>query len=286
VSLRFNPNVSAKTHPYISTGLKKNKFGLEEKEIIEVVKHCDRLRGIRMKGLSIHIGSQILELSALEMSFKKIAELCLKLNGILELKKQKPIQLVDLGGGIGIPYRPSEKAIAIEQYTRTVQKIFGSWMGPPITLGFEPGRVLVGNAGILLTELLYKKSRGKKKFWIVDAGMNDLMRPSLYGSFHEIASIVKGSKTEKNIDIVGPVCESSDFLGLSREIREPHSDFPFLAVMSAGAYGMSMASQYNSRNRPAEVLVSGDQWHLIRRRDELEDHWEQEIIPWDLEQEG
>lgn len=264
VSLRFNPDVNAKTHPYISTGLKKNKFGLNRNEIIEVVKNHTQFRNIDFHGLSIHIGSQITSLAPMEEAFKKILALTLEVNSLLTL----PIRTLDLGGGLGIVYN-SEKPSSIDRYCALVKKYFKK---QPYKIIIEPGRILAGNSGVLLSQVLYRKPRGKKEFVIIDGGMNDLMRPALYQSHHEIVPLVKtkSSKTTP-VDIVGPVCESTDCFAFDRKLPKSLEGGDFVAVLSAGAYGFSMANNYNSRPRPPEVLVSNGTYRLIRSRETLEE---------------
>jgi diaminopimelate decarboxylase len=270
VSLRFNPDVNAKTHPYISTGLKQNKFGMNRAEILQVARAIESFPGIELKGLSIHIGSQILSLSPLEDAFKRTRALIAELDAILP----EPLSIVDLGGGLGITYK-NEKSLSIPKYCAMVRKHFGprSKLKHPLKILIEPGRSLSGNSGVLLTEVLYRKVRGAKDFLIVDAGMNDLMRPSLYGSHHEIVAVqpVKKGERLKKTDVVGPVCESSDFLARDRKLPAVLNQGDLLAILSTGAYGFSMAGTYNSRPRPAEVLVSGGKMRVIRERETYED---------------
>ncbi len=270
VALRFNPDVDAKTHPYISTGLKKNKFGIQKAEILRLARNIGSFGGIELKGISIHIGSQLLSLSPLDDAFVKTRNLVEELNAILP----QPLAFVDLGGGLGINYS-REKAPTIKRYTDLIQRRFGpkSKMKHPLKILIEPGRTIAGNAGVLLTEVIYKKDRGKKQFLIVDAGMNDLLRPALYGSYHEIVpadqSLSRGPK--KSTDVVGPVCESSDCFASDRALSGKIGSGDLLAILSAGAYGFSMANNYNTRPRPPEVLVSGDRFEIIRDREQYDD---------------
>jgi diaminopimelate decarboxylase len=270
VALRFNPDVDAKTHPYISTGLKKNKFGIRYDEVLDVARHIQEFPGVDFKGISIHIGSQLTSLSPLGDAFAKARETFDELNEILP----KPLEFADLGGGLGITYK-SERPPSLSKYCQLILKHFGPKSGlkrsPRILI--EPGRTLAGNSGALVTQVLYKKTRGKKSFVVVDAGMNDLIRPALYESYHEIVPVKKihHSGTRVKADIVGPVCESADFFGIDRPFSKAIGGGDLLAILSAGAYGFTMASQYNSRTRPAEVLVEGSSYRVIRERETFED---------------
>ena len=271
VALRFNPDVDPKTHPYISTGLKNNKFGINKNEILkDVIPQLPELKGIELRGISIHIGSQLLSLSPLRDSFAKLAQLLEKIYFDLKI----PLQFVDLGGGLGINYK-KEKPPRIEEYCRLIHRYFGrkSKFKGTLKVVLEPGRQLSGNSGVLLTQVLYRKKRRTQDFLIVDAGMNDLIRPALYQSYHEIVpvekSFLQGAKRKTNV--VGPVCESSDFLGKDRQLSQKLDAGDHLAILSAGAYGFSQANQYNSRPRAAEVLIHGGKFTVIRKRESLED---------------
>jgi diaminopimelate decarboxylase len=269
VALRFNPDVDPKTHPYISTGLKKNKFGLRRAEILAILKR-PHLPGVKIAGLSIHIGSQILSLSPFADAYGKTKRMVAEMEALLGA----PLEFLDLGGGLGITYK-KEKPPSIEAYTKLIQKNFGekSDVRGRYRILLEPGRTLAGNSGVLLSRVLFRKPRKAKDFIVVDAGMNDLLRPALYGSYHEIIPVSSNQRLGKlrKCDIVGPVCESSDCFASDRAISDRVGSGDLLAFLSAGAYGMSMASQYNSRNRPAEVLVDGEKFRLIRRRETFED---------------
>jgi len=264
VSLRVNPNVDAKTHPYISTGLKNNKFGVAYEDALDIYLQAAAMPNIAIHGVDCHIGSQITELSPFLDAFDRVLLLvdALAQQGIA-------IEHIDAGGGIGICYSdetpPEFTAYAAAMLAKLGQR--------DIKLVFEPGRALVGNAGVLLTKVEYLKHTEAKNFAIVDAAMNDLMRPALYDAYHEIqpvAARVAGAAVPALIyEIVGPVCESGDFLGHDRTLALAEGDL--LAIMSAGAYGMSMASNYNTRPRAAEVMVDGDQCHLIRPRELVAD---------------
>jgi len=270
VALRFNPDVDAKTHPYISTGLKRNKFGIHRKEILDLARSIDAYSGISLQGISIHIGSQLLSLKPLDDAFKRLRELVEDLDGILT----EPLRFVDLGGGVGIRYN-KENPPKIADYCKLIVKHFGpkSKLRHPLEVLLEPGRSISGNAGVLVTEVLYRKARGKKQFVVVDAGMNDLMRPSLYGSYHGIVPVEKSRDkgARADTDIVGPVCESSDCFASGRKFPLSVGQGDLLAILSAGAYGFTMAGQYNSRPRPPEVLVQGGTFRVIRDRESYED---------------
>jgi diaminopimelate decarboxylase len=276
VALRFNPDVDPKTHPYISTGLKKNKFGLQKREILNLLKRHD-FQGVKISGISIHIGSQILSLSPFSDAFKKTKQL------VYEIEKRvgEPLRFIDVGGGLGITYK-NEKPPSISAYTGLIQKHFGktSDAAGRFRILLEPGRTIAGNAGLLVSRVLYRKPRAAKDFLIVDAGMNDLIRPALYEGYHEVVP-VKASQTrgkKRRSDIVGPVCESADCFAGDRLFSERVGSDDLIAVLSVGAYGMSMSSQYNSRPRPAEVLVDGMGYRLIRRRETFEDMIENETF--------
>jgi diaminopimelate decarboxylase len=260
VSLRVNPDVDAKTHPYISTGLKENKFGIPFEEAEAVYVLAQGLGNIRVTGLDCHIGSQLTELDP-------FVEACGKMLGLLDRLEARGVQIehLDLGGGLGISYSYEtpppvrEYVAALRACTRRrKQRIL-----------IEPGRALVGNAGLLLTRVEYLKHTSHRDFAIVDAAMNDLMRPALYDAYHEILP-VNGTRSgsTKPYQVVGPVCETGDFLGRDRNLALSQGDL--LAIMSSGAYGMSMSSNYNTRPRAAEVMVDGDQCHLIRERESME----------------
>ena len=272
VAFRFNPNIDAKTHPYISTGLKQNKFGLDRKELLEAVKRAKSMEHVKVCGLSIHIGSQLLSLSPLKAAFSSVAKVVLEAEEILG----SPLEFVDLGGGLGVSYESSGKSPPrLADYTSLIAREFGkkSQFRSRLNVLIEPGRTVSANAGVLVTQVLFRKSRKSKDFLIVDAGMNDLIRPALYGTPHEIIPVLKTRKTAKHrrTDVVGPVCESSDCFAQDLHLDKDLSSGGLLAILSAGAYGMSMACNYNSRTRPAEILVDGHSWRVIRDRETLED---------------
>jgi diaminopimelate decarboxylase len=264
VSLRVNPNVDAKTHPYISTGLKNNKFGVAYEDALNIYLQAAAMPNIDIHGVDCHIGSQITELSPFLDAFDRVLLLvdALAQHGIV-------IEHIDAGGGIGICYSDETPP----EFTAYAAAMLAKLGERNIKLVFEPGRALVGNAGVLLTKVEYLKHTEAKNFAIVDAAMNDLMRPALYDAYHEIKAVAahEASATVPALtyEIVGPVCESGDFLGHDRTLALAEGDL--LAIMSAGAYGMSMASNYNTRPRAAEVMVDGDQCHLIRPRELVAD---------------
>ncbi|MDH5656910.1 MAG: diaminopimelate decarboxylase [Spirochaetia bacterium] len=268
ISIRVNPDVDASTHPYISTGLRENKFGVMHDQAIELYKKTRQMNSIEPVGIGFHIGSQLSSLDAFAEAGSVIRKLALELRNL-----NFPIQFIDAGGGLGISYDGSVIP-SIEDY---VQKLISSISLPDITIIFEPGRSLIGNAGILITKILYTKENSEKKFFICDAGMNDLMRPSLYQAHHEILAVDSSLGHEETADLVGPVCESGDFLAKNRKL--PAFRRGDLAVVaSAGAYAFSMSSTYNSRPRPAEVLIENGTAQLIRKRETYEDLIQGEMI--------
>jgi diaminopimelate decarboxylase len=271
VALRVNPDINPKTHPYISTGMKKSKFGIDISRAIEQYKLTGRLSHIRVVGIHSHIGSQLTQVKPFVDALKRVARL------IDQLRAEGfTIENWDIGGGLGIVYDdetpPLPKALAEAILPLLVQS------GCRIIL--EPGRSLVGNAGILVTRVIYTKEGAAKNFVVVDAGMNDLIRPSLYSAYHEIVPVVKRRRPEQVVDVVGPVCESGDFLAQDRKMPKAEQD-ELLAVMSAGAYGFAMSSNYNARPRPPEVLVRGEKWTIIRQRETFDDLTRGEVIPPD-----
>jgi diaminopimelate decarboxylase len=256
VALRVNPDVDPKTHPYISTGLKKNKFGIAIETAEAEYRRAARLPGLDVCGLDCHIGSQLTELSPFIDSLRRLKLLLSRLGqaGI-------NIRYLDLGGGLGITYADEEPPHP-RDYAAAVERELA---GVSVTVIFEPGRVIVGNAGILVTRVLYTK-QSATRFVIVDAGMNDLVRPSLYGSHHAIWPVARRDGEAVEVDVVGPICESGDFLAKGRALA-PVEPGDLLAAMSAGAYGFTMSSNYNSRPRVAEILVKGDKFFVIRKRE-------------------
>jgi len=267
VSLRVNPNVDAKTHPYISTGLKNNKFGVAYEDALNIYLQAAAMSNIAIHGVDCHIGSQITELSPFLDAFDRVLAL---VDALAENNIQ--IQHIDLGGGIGICYS-DETPPEFTAYAKAMREKLGN---RDVKLVFEPGRALVGNAGVLVTKVEYLKQTETKNFAIVDAAMNDLMRPALYDAYHDIQAVKPRNEAAMNYEIVGPVCESGDFLGHDRMLALQEGDL--LAIMSAGAYGMSMSSNYNTRPRVAEVMVDGSQCHLIRKREKIADLFANESI--------
>jgi len=269
IAIRINPDVDARTHPYISTGLKKNKFGIAIEQAATEYRAAAGLPNIEIVGIHQHIGSQLTELSPLVDALTKTV-------GLVKLLKEEglDIRYIDVGGGLGIKYL-DENPPHPEELARALMPVLED---TGCTLVFEPGRVLAGNAGSLVTKVLYRKSTETKNFVIVDAGMNDLMRPSLYGAYHEIRPVTTGAGGEFVADVVGPICETGDFLAKDRKMQIPERG-ELLAVMSAGAYGYTMSSNYNSRTRPAEVMVRGDVYRVVKRREGVEDLTRGEEIP-------
>ena len=269
IAIRVNPDVDPETHPYISTGLKENKFGIDIEKALEDYTLAAGLSHLRVAGVSCHIGSQLTRVSPFVDALRKLKGFVRKLRetGI-------PIQYLDLGGGLGITYdkeappHPGEYAAALKKELDIED----------LTVVLEPGRVITGNAGILVAKVLYMKANPKKNFIIIDAAMNDLLRPSLYGSYHDIQPVRRSEQGVLKADVVGPICESADFMAKERDMAafEPGD---LMAVMSAGAYGFSMASNYNSRPRVPEVMVRKDRYFVIRERETYEDLVRGESIP-------
>lgn len=257
ISLRVNPNVDPKTHPYISTGLKESKFGVPHDRARALYRRAANLPGITVTGIDCHIGSQLLDPSPFTEALERLL-------GLIDDLAADGIALghLDLGGGLGISYRETDQQPTVQDY---LNPILDRVNGRNLKMVVEPGRRLVGNAAVLLSRIEYLKEGEGKNFCIIDAAMNDLMRPALYEAWHEIRPVAPRSAAAQIYDVVGPVCESGDFLGLQRSLSVEAGDL--LAIFSAGAYGMAMSSNYNSRPRAAEVLVDGDQAHLIRRRE-------------------
>jgi diaminopimelate decarboxylase len=271
VALRINPDIDPKTHPYISTGLKKSKFGIAADRALEEFALAASLTHIEVVGVHAHIGSQLTEIAPFIEALKKVVTLveALKARGVA-------IQYLNIGGGLGITYS-DEKPPLPQDLSNAILPLLRDLT---ITLVMEPGRVIVGNAGILVTKALYLKEGEAKSFVIVDAAMNDLIRPSLYGAYHEIRPLdeTAGRRAKRQVDIVGPVCESGDFLAKDRMLPAVKPG-ELMAVMSAGAYGFVMASNYNSRPRVPEALIKGDEIHVIRARETYDDLIKGETIP-------
>ncbi len=269
VSIRVNPDVDPKTHPYTATGLKKNKFGIGSDVALESYKVAGELDHIEIVGVDCHIGSQITEAEPFQAALENLKTL---INELISMGTH--IRYLDMGGGLGITYA-DETPPSLREYADAIQTQLKDM---ELQLILEPGRVLVGNAGILVTEVLYRKSGEVKNFVIVDAGMNDLMRPTLYNAFHAIEPVVNSRKDLIVADVVGPICESGDFLAIDRSISNVQSG-DLLAVMSAGAYGYVMSSNYCSRPRVAEVMVKGDQFNVVKAREGYEDLVRGETVP-------
>jgi diaminopimelate decarboxylase len=274
ISLRVNPDVDPKTHPYISTGMKKSKFGIEITRSAELYKMALSLKNLEVIGVDCHIGSQLTSVGPFVDALSRVREyLDRVLVGYLR-KEGANIRYLDLGGGLGIQYKDEEPPRPEEYAAALIQGLEGL----DVTLILEPGRVIVGNAGILVTEVLYLKETEEKKFVVVDGGMNDLIRPALYGSYQAIRPVLDKKAGTIVADVVGPICESGDFFAKDREVPRPEPG-DLLAVMSAGAYGFTMASNYNSHPRPPEVLVDGDKFYVVRQRETLDDLIRGETIP-------
>ncbi len=275
-ALRVNPDVFAETHPYISTGLREHKFGIEISEARALYRKGAEAKYLDARGVSVHIGSQIRASAPFGAAAERVAGLVGEL-----LEDGHKITSVDLGGGLGVEYEAAaqwEPEARVEEYAAALKQALAPLLGagkPEMQLLLEPGRFLVAQAGALVTEVLYTKQNGAKKFVITDAGMNDLIRPSLYGSHHEIVPVLAQGGAPETVDVVGPVCESGDFFARNRELP-PVAPGDLLAILDAGAYGLSLSSNYNTRPRPAEVLVEGRHARQIRRRETMKDLLEPE----------
>ena len=270
VAIRVNPDVDPQTHPYISTGLKKNKFGMDRDTALAVYTKAHAMENIAVKGIDCHIGSQI-------TSAEPVRDALLRLKGLIDELAAQGIRIgvVDVGGGLGITYQ-DEQPPAPDEYGRAIRE---GLAGIEARIVLEPGRVIVGNAGVLVTRVLYRKAGQTKDFIVVDAGMNDLLRPSLYDAFHDIRPVDQSRSTAAvTADVVGPICETGDFRSRDRLVPDVSQD-QLLAVMSAGAYGFTMSSNYCSRRRPAEIMVCGDRFEVIRRRQSYDDLVAGETIP-------
>jgi diaminopimelate decarboxylase len=302
LALRVNPDVGARTHPYVSTGLRRHKFGVEIARAEHLYLRAARHPSLDIAGVSCHIGSQIVDLAPFEEAFARVLELAAHLRG-----RGLDIRYLDFGGGLGVAYRAGERAPSVAEYARRIFRLLdGSRLGrerPASASGsvhgelrgapgglpagairnpqtairhssyhllLEPGRAIVAQAGVLLTRVLYRKKAASKEFVIVDAAMNDLMRPALYGSYHEIHPVVDEGKKKRLVDVVGPICESGDFLAQDRMLPAVRPG-DLLAIYTAGGYAASLGSNYNSRSRPPEALVEGKSWRLIREREDVED---------------
>lgn len=269
IALRVNPDVDPLTHPHISTGLKENKFGLAAENALEQYRLAKTCSNLDIIGISCHIGSQVTQMSPFLEAFSQVKK-------IVQILRHEGIEIkyIDLGGGLGIRYHREEPPLPAEY----AQAILAAKDELDCVFIFEPGRVIIGNAGVLVTEVLYTKENNDKKFLIVDAGMNDLIRPSIYNSYHEIKPVSKQQREEVFADVVGPICESGDFLAKKRKLPA-FARGELMAVMSAGAYGFTMSSNYNSRPRVPEVLVKDHQFFLIRKREDYADLIRGEKVP-------
>ncbi len=269
ISLRINPDIDPKTHPYISTGLRQNKFGFDILQAPDRYREARKLPNIRIIGVDCHIGSQITDVKPFIDTIDRLALLVETLRS-----EGDEIRYFDIGGGLGITYNDEEPPHP-EAYAGAIRD---KVLSLGTTLVLEPGRVIMGNAGAMVTNVLYRKRQSGKFFVVVDAGMNDLIRPSLYQAHHDTLPVKQDDRGAVTADIVGPICESSDFIARDRSIQWPEQG-DLIAVMSAGAYGFTMASNYNSRPRTAEVMVFGDAFHVIRKRETFEDLVQGESIP-------
>jgi len=274
IALRVNPNIDPKTHAYISTGLKENKFGIPIEQALEYYQLAKGLTNVEVVGVHQHIGSQITEVQPFVDALEKLVGF------VKELRSAgMDIKYINIGGGLGITYKDETPPLP-KDVAKAIQPLLKS---AGCTIVMEPGRAIVGNAGILVTKALYRKDSGEKRFLIVDAGMNDLIRPSLYEAYHDIRPVVEPTAPGTTVfDVVGPICESGDFLAKDRELPVVHNG-DLLAVMGAGAYGFSMSSNYNSRTRAAEVMVKGSDYHIVRERETYNDLIKGEKVPRWLE---
>ena len=268
VSVRVNPDVVAETHPYISTGQIVHKFGVPKDEALGLYRRAAGSEHLAVRGVACHIGSQILEVDPFLKAMDEILEVATSLRAV-----GLDVEYLDLGGGYGIRYGGEQPL----DFARLARELAGRIRGTPYRLIVEPGRALVGNAGILLTRVLYVKRNQQKNFVVVDAGMNDLMRPTLYGSYHEIVPVELRAAERLKADVVGPLCETGDFLAQDRRMADVNPG-DLLAILTVGAYGYVLASNYNTRPRPAEVLVDGGEIELIRPRERLEDLMRDEVL--------
>ncbi|MBN1828387.1 MAG: diaminopimelate decarboxylase [Deltaproteobacteria bacterium] len=272
ISIRVNPDVNPHTHPHISTGLRENKFGIDIEQSLEYYRQARELSNIDIIGVACHIGSQITDIAPFVDTLDRLK----KLIGLLR-QQGIDVRYLDLGGGLGITYNKE----APPHPTEYASALMAEATNLGVTLILEPGRVIVGNAGVLVTKVLYIKEGGDKHFIVVDAGMNDLARPSLYGSYHEIQPVIRQGTGRLRGDVVGPICESTDFFAKNRDL-DAFKRGDLAAVMSAGAYGFSMSSNYNSRPRVAEVMVIDDEFFIIRNRESYDDLIRGEAVPESL----
>ncbi len=266
VCLRLNPDIDPQTHRHITTGKKGTKFGLDSETICRVIADYRRYPHVRIRGIHVHIGSQLIKLTP----FLQAIKIALRLMRRVDLK----LDYLNIGGGLGIIYK-NERAILADEYAAAVKKLLA---GREIKLVLEPGRFITGNAGILVSRVLYRKNVPGKSFLVMDAGMNQLLRPALYDAYHEILPLRKNNARKIRVDVVGPICESSDFFARGR-LLPPARENDCLAVLAAGAYGMTMASNYNCQLKAAEVLVKGKKCYLVRKRERFQDLLRHEIVP-------
>jgi diaminopimelate decarboxylase len=269
ISIRVNPDIKTETHPYLTTGMSENKFGIPMSDALDLYEIADTLDHIEVKGISCHIGSQLTDIRPFTEAFGS-------LHGLLRELQQKGMEIgyLNLGGGLGITYQEETPPHPTE-YARALKEMI---QGDSLTLILEPGRVIIGNAGILVTKTLYTKSTANKRFIIVDAAMNDLIRPALYNSFHAVQPVNRSIAGMITADLVGPVCETGDYFARDRAMP-PFDQGDLVAIMSAGAYGFSMASNYNSRPRSPEVMVKGKQFAVVRARETPEELFKGETVP-------
>ncbi len=265
IALRVNPDVAANTHPHIATGLHDHKFGVPIGEARMLYAQASGTGYLQVVGVSVHIGSQIMEVEPFTAAMERVASL------VRELRADgHQIKYVDAGGGLGIEYEKPDETVFSDYVATYAEALLRPLRELKVHLLLEPGRSIVGSAGALLARVLYRKTNGPKTFVVVDAAMNDLLRPALYNAFHEIVPVRLGKDARETVDVVGPVCETGDFFARGRELQVAH-DGDLLAVLDAGAYGMTLASNYNTRPRSAEVLVDGKSVKVIRRRETMED---------------
>jgi diaminopimelate decarboxylase len=265
IALRVNPDVPAETHPYISTGLHQHKFGIPIQQARELYAKVKGYKLLKVAGVSVHIGSQITDVAPFAATMERVADLVRALRS-----DGHRIKFVDAGGGLGISYQHQDQPAFSQRVKQYAKAVTDPLRGLKLHLLLEPGRSIVGPAGALLTRVIYRKTNGDKKFLVVDAAMNDLIRPSLYKAHHEIVSAESPDAQREIVDIVGPVCESGDFFARDREMPKAEAG-NLLAILDAGAYGMALASNYNTRPRPAEILVEGKSIKVIRRRETIAD---------------
>jgi diaminopimelate decarboxylase len=270
VAVRVNPDVSAKTHPYISTGLHQHKFGVPIPEALTLYARAAKQPYLTVAGVSVHIGSQITDVGSFQAALERVADLVRVLR-----EQDHNIRYIDAGGGLGISYEGAQASFE-KQISAYAKAVLDPLRGLKLHLLLEPGRSIVGPAGVLLTRVLYRKTNNRKRFLIVDAAMNDLLRPSLYGAYHEIVPVRRESRETEITDVVGPICETGDFFARDRKLPLV-GEGDLLAILDVGAYGSVLGSNYNTRGRAAEVLVDGARARVIRRRESLADQLRTEV---------